>query len=218
MIKVYDQSWHILVRKKYSDLHSQKQWNGLSIVHEFKNFMDAIPDDSNVWDIGCGFNIIKEYYPWLNITGVDKTWEADIEEHLEQSKMHDYDVDNAFAINSIHFGDIETISDRISYVMDCLPKGGQFFATLNRFGSEEEFDEFGNPEFWMQFGQVQDLTFKSKKWNDEEYHIMGEFVRQFLGNARLDGEYDIDKEVESIWESAIASDSLWGRCRITLRK
>ena len=218
MIKVYDESWHILFRKKYSDLHSQKQWNGLSVVREFKDFIDSLPEESYVWDIGCGFNIFKEYYPHLDIEGVDKTWEADIKEHLEQSKMEVFDVEHAFAINSLHFGDIEQVSNRVAYVMDCLPKHGQFFITLNNFLSEEEFAEYGNPEFWMQFGQIVNLTFKSKEWNDKEYHVMGDYVRHFLTHAKLEGEYDIDAEVESIWESAISTDSLWGRCRILLKK
>ena len=219
MIKIYDKSWHILVRKKYSDLHSQKPWNGLSIVPEFEQFMQGIKDTTNnIWDIGCGFNIIKEYYPHLRITGVDKTWEADIHSHLEQSRMHLTYVQHAFAINSLHFGTVENVSERVRYVMDSLPKAGTFFLTLNNFLSEEEFAEYGDPDFWQKFGTVKNLKFISKEECDKEYHVMKDWVTEFLSHANLDGEYDISQEVESIWESAISTDSLWGRCRVLLKK
>ena len=75
-------------------------------------------------------NTFKEYHPHLDIEGIDKTWEADIKEHLEQSKMEVFDVEHAFAINSLHFGDIEQVLNPVAYVMDCaLAKHGQFFIT-----------------------------------------------------------------------------------------
>ena len=49
----------------------------------------------------------------------------------------------------------------------------------------------------MQFGQIVNLTFKSKEWCDKEYPVMGDYVRHFPTHAKLEGEYDIDAEVES---------------------
>ena len=55
LIKVYDESWYPCLSLKSIVTHSlQKQWNGLSVVREFKDFIDRALKKPYVWDIGCG--------------------------------------------------------------------------------------------------------------------------------------------------------------------
>ena len=207
MIKSYKHSWQIYVREHF-DLGSQKRWNGLSVVTQFQEFMHKRSFESRIWDIGCGQNIIKEYYEHLFIYGIDKSWEADQYAHLEDSDIMDCRVDDAFAINSLHFGTVDDIKRRVNHVMDCLSPNGTFFLTLNNFLTEEEFKVFANPDFWREFGYLLDL-----------YHADEDYCE----NQKLDmwhelGDYVSEDDKQKIYTDAIKSDALWGRCRVTLRK
>lgn len=213
MIKTYKKSWHIYARERYQ-LASQKRWTGLSIVPEFQTFMGKRSFQARIWDIGCGANVIKEYYPNHNIYGIDKTWEADENAHLEDSDIIHCRVDDAYAINSIHFGTQDDIKRRVALVMDCMEPGGEFFFTLNNFIGEDKFAEMGSPFFWKEFGTLQNIRFIEESECNNELQEMKEYMRPLLSA----NDYDVDTELETIWQDSIITDSLWGRIRVTLRK
>lgn len=213
MIKTYDKSWHIYVRENYN-LASQKSWSGLSVVPEFHKFMSNRTFQSRIWDIGCGANIMKEYYTCHNIYGIDETWEADEFALLEDSDIKHCRVDDAFAINSIHFGTQDDIKRRVSFVMECLEPGGEFFFTLNKFMSEKKFAEMGSPFFWQDIGILQNIRFIDREECKLEFDEMKNRMTSLLPSS----DYDIDHEINKIWYDAIVTDSLWGRIRVTLKK
>ena len=83
-----------------------------------------------IFDIGCGCNFFKNFY---NVTGYDQTNEADVkclfdEEFVEQNKNK---LDNAIAINSLHFININRLCQRIQDFYSVVVPDGYGYISLN---------------------------------------------------------------------------------------
>jgi hypothetical protein len=83
-----------------------------------------------LFDIGCGFNFFKNFY---NVTGFDNTEEADIQCLFDESFVEQYEnkLDNAIAINSLHFVELTNIRERILEFYRVIKSDGYGYLTFN---------------------------------------------------------------------------------------
>jgi hypothetical protein len=90
---------------------------------------------SIVYDIGCGVNWFKQFYP--NILGVgaetdyrfygDECWSWDEDTVITRSNS----MDAMFAINSLHFIPVTEVKERIEQVVTCISPNGRAYLSLN---------------------------------------------------------------------------------------
>lgn len=83
-----------------------------------------------IFDIGCGSNFFKNFY---NVTGFDNTEEADIPQLFDNTFVEQYKdkLDNAIAINSLHFIKITNLKKRIQEFYSVIKPGGYGYISLN---------------------------------------------------------------------------------------
>ena len=98
-------------------------------------YLDLIMKDNpvNVLDLGCGRNVFKLAYP--QITGLDcdpKYSTPDVFDHFDQDYVqgHRDMFDAVIAINSIHFAEIDQLTQRLQWVADITRPGGQGFVSF----------------------------------------------------------------------------------------
>lgn len=98
-------------------------------------YLDIVLDNDNtstVYDLGCGSNYLKEFYP--NIIGIDASNEsADIIEKINTPFVKKYEgsMDKIIANNSLHFRSIYEYSKIITWMYDLLKPGGRAFIALS---------------------------------------------------------------------------------------
>lgn len=181
---------------------------GLRVHELFHNWIKKIPTDNVLLDIGCGQNIFKHHYSH-NIIGLDETWEADIYGHLEKNDLVK-NFNHAFAINSIHFGSPGAVKRRVEYVMEQLPKCGQFWFSINNFDS---FGELKSVD-WSKYGKVKFLKLDSVDEDHTQQMIMTEYLNKILDPK----EFDLENETHAVYKNTIEHDHLWGKLKVVLEK
>ncbi len=102
-------------------------------------YLEALFDGSAevVYDIGCGWNIFKKYYP--NIIGIGAEtpgtpmYYADIHDYVDKIYVdgHQEFFDCFFSINALHFRPIGEIKQIVLECVSMLKPGGTAFITFN---------------------------------------------------------------------------------------
>jgi len=115
-------------------------------------------DHKTVYDIGCGWNIFKKYYP--NIVGIGaeqpgtETYYADIHDYVDKIYVdgHQEFFDCFFSINALHFRPLNEIGLLVDELVSMLKPNGTSFVTFNsdmfvKFETEEnKIKLFGTPK------------------------------------------------------------------------
>lgn len=97
-------------------------------------------DAPTIYDLGCGSNLFKQYYP--NITGIDNDinnffYNADYYgEFVDPGRINSAQfkpqlVETIIAINSMHYCSLTNVQNRVQSVSALLLKGGKALITFN---------------------------------------------------------------------------------------
>ena len=98
------------------------EYSGIQIV-------DKIKPHETVIDVGCGYNLFKDKIP--NLLGIDPANDAaDIKISLEHF-LPDDKFDVALCLGSIHFGDINRITNQIAKVVSILNNTSRIYWRCN---------------------------------------------------------------------------------------
>jgi len=88
---------------------------------------------ASIADIGCGINEFKNLLP--NIIGIDsdKNSNYDIFDQFDEdyAKGHRENFDAVITVNTIHFSEIDTITQRILWIAGLVKPGGRGFISFN---------------------------------------------------------------------------------------
>jgi hypothetical protein len=113
---------------------------------------------SQIYDLGCGWNIFKKYIP--NIIGVgaepvdSEDFFGDIHDYIDDNYIqgHKEYFESVFSICALHFYPIESIAKRVNDFYSMIKPGGRGFLTFNvqrmldhgnlTFNSPMEVDKF----------------------------------------------------------------------------
>lgn len=143
LCKEYD----VLVFDKNSEMVSQltprQQWAdpnpktyfSATIFYYLEELFSTNPE--TVYDIGCGWNIFKKYYP--NIIGIGAEpkdsdfYYADLHDYVDKIYIqgHQSHFDCFFSINALHFRPISEIKLLMQELISILKPGGSAFVTMN---------------------------------------------------------------------------------------
>lgn len=91
----------------------------------------------NIYDLGCGWNIFKKYYP--NIIGVDTgdtndlTFQADIHDFVDDDYIqgHQEYFESVFSICALHYIPLSHIRKRVLGFAGMIKSGGRGWLSLN---------------------------------------------------------------------------------------
>jgi len=134
--KILKENYDLLIEKELPQLFSNPREDMMtscfSIVpfYYFNFLLEKKP--SKIYDIGCGSNTWKKYFP--NIVGIDpNNKKADVKECFNKKfiKTHANSLESIIAINSLHFIDIKNFCDRLIEVNQVLSNNGRAFVTFN---------------------------------------------------------------------------------------
>ena len=114
----------------------QKSWSKIATMVSFYyiNYLYEL-NPSIVYDIGCGVNWFKQWYP--NIHGIGEEQSVDFNFGDEQGKWDDNlinklnNVQAMFAINSLHFRHVGNLPKVIEQVISVLAKKGRAYLAFN---------------------------------------------------------------------------------------
>ena len=98
-------------------------------------YLDLIMKDtpSKVLDLGCGRNVFKLAYPQIIGMDCDPEYSTpDVFDHFDQDYVqgHRDMFDAVIAINSIHFAEIDQLTQRLQWVSDIVRPGGRGFVSF----------------------------------------------------------------------------------------
>ena len=93
------------------------------------NLVKKIHPGESVIDVGCGYNIFKEYIP--DLIGIDPVYdEADYKVALQDFNT-DKKFNVAFCLGSIQFGDINVIETQIAHLVNLLTERARIYWRVN---------------------------------------------------------------------------------------
>jgi hypothetical protein len=126
----------------------------------------------NVYDLGCGWNIFKKYYP--NIIGVgaedpkELTFQADIHDYVDDDYIqgHQEYFESVFSICALHFIPLSDMRKRVLDFASMIKPGGRGWLSLNAMRMIEKDPIFKNT----------DLD------NKESFLAINDFCKQELSN------------------------------------
>ena len=106
---------------------------------------------TNIYDIGCGFNIFKKYIPGIIGIGAEDPmapdFYADIHGFVNDNfvKKHQEFFESAFSINALHFHPMRDLQKIVKDFISMLrPKGIGFLALNSARMVERDTDKFGD--------------------------------------------------------------------------
>jgi len=128
-----------------------RQWIAAQtcLVHSPFTQFSAIPfyyiewlqeiNPKNVYDLGCGWNIFKKYYP--NIIGIGAEdpsgdqYYADIHDYVDDDYIqgHQEYFESVFSINALHFIPLSDIRKRVLDFASMIKPGGRGWLALNAY-------------------------------------------------------------------------------------
>ena len=147
LYKTLQNEYDVVVFDKNSDMVSQKtprqMWAdpnpktyfSATIFYYLEELFSTNPE--TVYDIGCGWNIFKKYYP--NIIGIGAEpddsdfYYADIHDYVDEIYIqgHQSHFDCFFSINALHFRPLSEVKLLMEELVSILTPGGSAFVTMN---------------------------------------------------------------------------------------
>lgn len=216
----YNDTWEIVLSDRMAKIRAgRKSYPYFKTIKFVDNFLKSLPKEKTLLDVGCGYNPFKIHYPEYNITGFDKTIEADLWGYVNDIDLKALPYENAMAINSIHFNKKEDIQERIIKIYEGLPRNGQFLFTLNDFGEDNDYP------YWEKFNwesldkvlykYIRTNEMKNQMRRDAEKILKGDpiFQKWLLDNKDYTEEYILEK-----LNQVIKQDHVYGTIRVILQK
>lgn len=97
--------------------------------HSGIGLVNKVHPSESVIDVGCGYNIFKQYIP--NLIGIDPVYdEADYKIAL-QDFVTDKKFNVAFCLGSIQFGTIDVIENQIAHLVSLLTPHARMYWRVN---------------------------------------------------------------------------------------
>ena len=119
------------VRMTTREIVSQRKI-AIMVSFYFVNLI-AENNDKPIYDIGCGGNYFKKYYP--NIIGIDQPGNPNADRvgvfNEDYAKLNVNSFDNAIAICSLHFVSFPKINEQFRLFVDTIKPGGRGLFTIN---------------------------------------------------------------------------------------
>jgi hypothetical protein len=98
-------------------------------------YLDYLDTDCEMFDLGCGFNFFKPYFPTLTGIGAenDPNFFGDIHDFVDDDfyENHKDCYQSVFSINALHFYPIENLRNICKKFCAMLKPGGRGFLSLN---------------------------------------------------------------------------------------
>lgn len=91
--------------------------------------LDVIPMDTNILDVGCGYNVFKNYF--VNLTGIDPANDNADEKVTIEEYQTNQKFDVALALGSINFGSKDRITKQTEKLISLLKDESQIFWRCN---------------------------------------------------------------------------------------
>jgi hypothetical protein len=120
-------------REQEGSVKSQTKFSVVPFYY-LKFLTEANP--TNIYDLGCGWNIFKKYIP--NIIGLDirvenNVFHADIQDFVDDDYIKDHQnyFESVFSICALHFIPLSNIRQRVLDFGSMIKDGGRGFLTLN---------------------------------------------------------------------------------------
>ena len=110
----------------------------------------------NIYDLGCGWNIFKRYFP--NIIGVGAEtgdeFHGDIHDFVDDDYItnHQNYFESVFSINALHYVPLHNLRKRVLEFVSMIRPGGRGFITFNlkrMLEQESNLTQFGNYEDYI---------------------------------------------------------------------
>ena len=98
-----------------------------------------------VYDIGCGMNWFKLFYPTIHGIGEETIESGNFygDEHgnfdTQWARAHENQLEGLFAINSLHFIRLGFLKQRVEQVISCLRKGARAYLTFSTHAFTEMY-------------------------------------------------------------------------------
>jgi hypothetical protein len=182
--------------KPWSDLYTARHWQSLRVFSAVPfYYLEQLDMQSNlVYDLGCGWNQFKKYYP--NIVGVDpggitEYCRADVDTSVDDAYLRNFQgqLDAVFSICALHFISMQDIRRRVIDFFNILKPGKRGFLSLNAARMLDAYRATGHEllnkspedlELWIR-QELADLPFEiisfeilfNEKFNPLDNHMDG---------------------------------------------
>ena len=137
--------------KPWSNLYTARHFQSLRVFSAvpFYYFNYLNMDQVLVYDLGCGWNQFRRYYP--NIVGVDPGGmtaycNADVDVAVNDNYLKEYagQFDTVFSICALHFISMHEMRQRVINFFNLLKPGGRGFLALNAGRMLDPYKESGH--------------------------------------------------------------------------
>ena len=139
--------------------------------------LDIIPMDAKILDVGCGYNIFKEYF--TNIIGIDPANDnADVVTTIEDYETNKkFDV--ALLLGSINFGSKEKITKQVEKIVSLMEDKSEIIWRCNPGYYDHDNDECHILDFYpWTFNEMEEFA---KSFN---YNIVTMKMEKHLDHGR----------------------------------
>ena len=190
------------LKEDFDNLHFHKEWNALDHYSKITypstprqdfarhGIFSVIPfyyidwlaqsNPREIYDLGCGWNVFKKYYP--NIVGVDPdNSHADIHCGVNSSYVREHEeyFESVFSINALHFIPLSSIRKRVENFASMIKPGGRGWLAMNAMRMlERDTESFKDKDktFIQQYIEDQVTSLSSIQSLDIDLSILDEYL------------------------------------------
>jgi len=172
--------WKITPRQRVATIATQTWFSAIPFYY-IEWLQEINPE--KIYDLGCGWNIFKNYYP--NIIGVgpddlDETSFADIHDFVDDDYIlgHQEYFESVYSICALHFIPLSDIRKRVLDFASMIKHGGRGWLSLNAARMVERDPEFKDKDtlFIEQYCKKQLATVPSLVLLEIDLTVSDEYI------------------------------------------